>query len=131
MAYIGPVARIREEMERERAAFALTGEAPAEPGDCPILARVLRARLLTAWVLDTESAMVLGHKSRPWRLGTDMVGPVYFWQGVARVVNHPSEREMLQIWTRKAHRAWRCELLLTSGVAAAIFRGEVKDAFSW
>lgn len=129
MAYQGPVAAMLEEMVRERSALALAGETPRPPEFCPIAARVLRARLLTAWSPDL---LIVGLKHyRPWRLGTEMVGPKWFWQGVARVVNDPDTPVFVQVWTRKAHRAWRRESLATSSVASAILQGEVKDAYWW
>lgn len=125
MAYKGPVAEMREEMERERSALALAGETPLSPDSCPVAQRVLRARLLTAW-----SPVIVGLKNyRPWRLGTDMVGPKWFWDGVARVLNDPDTKGIVQVWTRKSHRAWRRSSLATSSLAAAILQGEVKDAF--
>jgi len=127
MAYQGPVARIREEIELERAALGLAGEAPTTDTSCAIAERVLRARLYTAW-----SPVVVGlHNYRPWRLGTDMVGPEWFWTGVARVLNDPDTPGLVQVWTRKAHRAWRRRTLATRSVAEAILDGDVKDSYPW
>ena len=124
MAYKGPVARMREEMERERAAFALSGQALEVPDNCPIIAHILRAGLLTPW-----SGTIVGGRSRPWRLGTDMVGPVWAWTGLGRIVNDPENDGLVQVWTRKAHRAWRFDRLTIRCVAGRILEGEIRDAF--
>ena len=126
VTYVGPVARIREEMERERAAAALGGGYVPEPDNCALSQEVLRAQLLTY-----PSLMVVNPRRwRPWRIGTDMIGPKWMWAGVARVLNDPEVKGLVQVWTRKAHRAWRRETYATSSVAAAILRGEVKDPWS-
>lgn len=127
MAYQGPVARIREEIELERAALGLAGEKPTDEASRAIGERVLRARLYTSW-----SPVVVGMKHyRPWRLGTDMVGPEWFWKGVARVLNDPDSPGLVQVWTRKAHRAWRQQSFPTRSVAEGILLGEIKDAYPW
>ncbi len=120
--YQGPVARIREAIERERSVLALAGEPLDSLESCQVAARVLRASLLTPW------SPIVG-PCRPWRLGTDMVGPTWFWNGLARVVNDPDVEGLVHVWTRKAHRAWRCHYLSTGSVAAGILRGEVTDAW--
>lgn len=125
MSYQGPVARMREQMELERAALALAGEQlPEMPDFCPIAPRVLRATLLTPW-------SPIHGRCRPMYLGTDMRGPKWLWVGRARVVNHPSVQGLVQVWTRKAHRAWKSEDHATCTVAACILRGEVTDWYSW
>lgn len=127
MAYHGPVAEIREEMVRERAAFALTGQMPLEPDSCPIAQKVLRARLFTA----PKPWFVTDRKLRPWRLGTDMVAPEWFWKGIGRVLNDADDNGLVLVWTRKAHRAWRSHTFAARSVASAILQGEIKDAFWW
>jgi hypothetical protein len=121
MSYQGPVFRIREAMERERAAVALSGQTLESPDSCQAAQKTLRAALLTPW------SPIVG-PCRPWRLGTDMVGPKWLWTPcLARVVNDPVLEGSVQVWTRKAHRAWRREQRALSTVAAAILRGEVTD----
>jgi hypothetical protein len=117
---------MRETMERERSVVALAG-GHVEPFDsCPIARRVLRAGLLTAWRHPIEPAIKM---PRPWRLGTDMVAPEWMWKGLARVVNDPDLEEFVEVWTRKAHRAWRKQPHTTGTIAAAILRGEITDGF--
>jgi hypothetical protein len=126
MTWVGPVARIREAMEQERAAAALAAQLKrASPDGCPIAARVLREKLLTA--PDPDWYGLLKVEWKPWRLGTDMRGPTWMWQGVARVVNDNEHKGVAQVWTRKAHRAWRKETYALSTIAAAILRGEIRD----
>lgn len=127
MAYQGPVAEIREEMVRERAAFALAGETPLEPDSCPIAQRVLCARLFTAY----KPWFVNDRSYRPWRLGTDMVAPKWFWDGIGRVLKEPDNDGMCQVWTRKAHRAWKSQTFAARSIASAILQGEIKDAYWW
>jgi len=126
MAYKGPVARIREEIERERVAFALTGDRPLEPDSCPIAQKVLRARLFTPYPF----VVVDSRPFRPWRLGIDMVAPKWFWDGTGRVLNDDADG-LVVVWTRKAHRAWKSQTFSTRSIASAILLGEIKDAFWW
>lgn len=123
---------MREEMVRERAAFALSGETPLEPDSCPIAQRVLCAKLFTAYkpYFDTDRQR-LSTPYRPWRLGTDMVAPKWFWDGIGRVLKEPDSTTHVQVWTRKAHRAWKSQTFSTRMIASAILQGEIKDAFWW
>lgn len=124
MSYLGPVARMRETMEQERSLLALAGEVPPSADICPVAPRVLRAALYTPW------PAILG-PSRPMNLGVDMRGPKWLWVGRAKVVNHPVTEGLVNVWTRKAHRAWKCDSLSTTTLAAAILRGEVTDWLVW
>jgi len=127
MAYKGPVATMREEMERERAAFALTGEKPLEPDSCPIAQKVLRARLFTPFPFVFLSD---GKPFRPWRIGMEMVAPKWFWDGTGRALNDDADG-LVVVWTRKAHRAWNSQRFATRSIASAILQGEIKDVFWW
>lgn len=119
MSYVGPVARMRAEMERERAALAIAGETPAAPLNCPIARQILRRSLYTTpWFAPLP---------RPWRLGIEMIGPAWLWRGVARVLLDHRSVEFVTVWTRKQHRAWRAEDHAIDRVAAEILQGSVTD----
>jgi hypothetical protein len=126
--YLGSVARIRLEMERERAAAALSGLVLPDLDNCALSQRVLRERLFVYHGFAEHR--VLGGQPRhyrPWRLGTDMVGPAWMWKGVGRVLRDREFAGLVEVWTRKAHRAWRKETYTIRSLASAILRGEVRD----